>query len=274
MTTLPPSAVDIRPDSQRPHAAASHFLYWINPLAKIFGPLPALIVAVLSGDLATPTLLILIAAIILLLGLRWQWLTLIVFTAGLPLFVLVFGLSFAMWTNPAYDEGSPIMLGWGPFELSEMALQIGFATALRLAAIFGLAMILGLSSSGADLIRAGIQQLRIPYRIGYTALAAFRFVPRFGHELDIIRQAHRVRGLHPGRGPIAATRRASGYVIPLLAGAIRHAERVSRAMDARAFGAFSTRTERHLVPFRTRDWVFMVGFWILTAAVVAVVAVG
>jgi hypothetical protein len=36
--------------------------------------------------------------------------------------------------------------------------------------------------------------------------------------------------------------------VPLLAGAIRHAERVALAMDARAFGAHPDRTERHLVP--------------------------
>ena len=60
-------------------------------------------------------------------------------------------------------------------------------------------------------------------------------------------------------GPLAA-------VIPLLAGAIRHAERVALAMDARAFGAYPTRTERHLVPFRLRDVVFVALFWIVSAA--------
>jgi energy-coupling factor transport system permease protein len=107
-----------------------------------------------------------------------------------------------------------------------------------------------------DLVRASVQQLRVPYRVGYTALAAFRFVPRFGHELDVIRQAHRVRGAHGGRGPFAAVARWWGYIVPLLAGAIRHAERVALAMDARAFGAHPDRTERHLVPC-ARDTVFV-----------------
>ena len=128
--------------------------------------------------------------------------------------------------------------------------------ALRLAAIIALALIAGLTTTGPDLVRATVQQLRVPYRVGYTALAAFRFVPRFGHELDVIRQAHRVRGAHGGRGPFAAAARWWGYIVPLLAGAIRHAERVALAMDARAFGAHPDRTERHLVPWRTRDTVF------------------
>ena len=53
-----------------------------------------------------------------------------------------------------------------------------------------------------------VQNLRVPYRIGYTALAALRFVPRFGHELEVIRAAHRVRGTDARRGPVAAVRRA------------------------------------------------------------------
>jgi energy-coupling factor transport system permease protein len=107
----------------------------------------------------------------------------------------------------------------------------------------------------------------VPYRIGYTALAAFRFVPRFGHELSVIRAAHRVRGHHGGRGPFARLARGWGYIVPLLAGAIRHAERVALAMDSRAFGAHETRTERHPVPFRGRDTVFVVLMLTASAAI-------
>ena len=155
----------------------------------------------------------------------------------------------------------------GSWTLYAGALQVGFATALRLAAIVALSLLAGLSTSGPDLVRAMVQQLRVPYRIGYTALAAFRFVPRFGHELEVIRQAHRVRGAHGGRGPFAAIARWAGYLVPLLAGAIRHAERVALAMDARAFGAYPDRTERHLVPWRARDTVFVILFLAASTAI-------
>ena len=38
-------------------------------------------------------------------------------------------------------------------------------------------------------------------------------------------------------------------------------------MDARAFGAHSDRTERHLVPWRVRDSVFVALFWIVSAGI-------
>jgi energy-coupling factor transport system permease protein len=86
----------------------------------------------------------------------------------------------------------------------------------------------------------------------------------------VIRAAHRVRGTDTRRGPIAAVRRGIGYSIPLLASAIRHAERVALAMDARAFGAHDTRTERVVSRWRVRDTVFVVAFWVVGVAVYAV----
>jgi len=180
----------------------------------------------------------------------------LVLLVALPLGALAIGFGFALWTDPSRVDQSVVVWQLGSWTLYGGALVVGFATGLRIAAIIALALIAGLSTTGPDVVRSTVQQLRVPYRIGYTALAAFRFVPRFGHELEVIRQAHRIRGAHGGRGPFAATARWSGYIVPLLAGAIRHAERVALAMDARAFGAYPDRTERHIVPFRVRDVVF------------------
>jgi energy-coupling factor transport system permease protein len=189
---------------------------------------------------------------------------------ALPAATAVLTLSFAFWSDAGRASVTPIVIALGPVRLHESALLAGAATALRLAAIVLLSLIGGLTTTGPDLARSLVQQLRVPYRVGYTALAAYRFVPRFGHELDVIRQAHRVRGMTPGRGPATAVRRRVGYLVPLLAGALRHAERVALAMDSRAFGAHPTRTERHLVPWRVRDTAFVLLSWLLTASAILI----
>ncbi len=186
---------------------------------------------------------------------------------ALPLGAAVIGFGMSLWVDVSRVDTSVTIVQIGGWSLYGGALMIGLATGVRLVAIIALALIAGLTSTGPDLVRAAVQQLRVPYRIGYTALAAFRFVPRFGYELEVIRQAHRVRGAHGGRGPFAAAARWWGYIVPLLAGAIRHAERVALAMDARAFGAHPDRTERHLVPWRVRDTVFVAVFWIVSAGI-------
>ncbi len=247
--------------------APGRFLHGLNPLGKLLAPLPAMVVLVFVRDLVTPLAFLVLAYLLILVGARLTVRLALVLAVALPIGIAVLGLGMAVWADPARVDRSVAVLSVGPWTLYGGALMIGLATALRLAAIVALALAAGVTTSGPDLVRASVQQLRVPYRIGYTALAAFRFVPRFGHELDVIRQAHRVRGSHGGRGPFAALARWWGYLVPLLAGAIRHAERVALAMDARAFGAYPDRTERHLVPFRRRDVVYVAAMWAVSAAI-------
>lgn len=265
-TLATPQSAAFDPYAPAPPTSAIRFLYRLNPLAKLAGPIPSILVLVFVRDLATPVSFIVLAYVVLCVGARVSRGALALL-AAIPVAVAVLGVGFSIWVDAGVVEDSPVAWQIGGWTMYTGALAIGFATALRLAAIFALSLIPGLTTTGPDLVRALVQQLRVPYRIGYTAMAAFRFLPRFRYELEVIRSAHRVRGSHGGRGPFAAVARWIGYVVPLLAGAIRHAERVALAMEARAFGAHPTRTERYLVPFRARDVVFIAAFWIASAAV-------
>lgn len=258
-----------RPDpyAPPPPAPAWRFLHHLNPLALIAATAPAMILLVFTRDLATPLAFLALAAAILAVGARVPRRLAVGLLAGVPSGIAVIGLGFSLWVDPARVADTPALLRMGDWALHAGAFDIGYATALRLAAIVMLAVLSGAVTAGPDLVRACVQHLRVPYRIGYTALAAYRFVPRFGHELDVIRAAHRVRGHHGRSGPFARIARGWGHVVPLLAGAIRHAERVALAMDARAFGAHPTRTERHQMPLRVRDLVFVLLFWAACAVV-------
>jgi energy-coupling factor transport system permease protein len=274
MTRSPASDAE-RGVANDPYAARSDFGPWrflhrLNPLSKIAAPLPAMVVLLFTRDVYTPLAFCILALLPLLAGAKLSGRLLAALLLGAPLAVGIMSLSFGLWADPALTANTPVLLSVGDYRFTLGAWLIGLATGLRLVGILLLAMIGGLTSTGPDLVRSLVQQLRLPYRLGYTALAAYRFVPRFGHELDVIRQAHRVRGMTAGRGPLAWARRTAGYVIPLLASAIRHAERVALAMDSRAFGAFPTRTERHLIAFRARDWAFIVCYWLATATVLLI----
>lgn len=250
--------------SNDPYASATHpgFLARVNPIAKIAGPLPVMIAVVFARDLLTPAIVLAAALAVILSGARLRPVTVALLVAGTPVLVALFALSFGVWVDPARVDpsaagASTVLLEVGDWQFTVAALLIGLATALRVGAVLMLSLIAGVSTTGPELVRALVQNLRVPYRIGYTALAALRFVPRFRSELEVIRAARRVRGIDHGRGPVAWFRRTIGLAIPLLAGAIRHAERVALAMDARAFGAHPTRTERAISHWRARDTVFV-----------------
>ncbi|WP_309102993.1 energy-coupling factor transporter transmembrane component T [Microbacterium sp.] len=251
------STTVVDPYAGTPVSSRRQFLHGLNPLSKVAAVAPAMLLLIFVRDLATPAAFLAFASLVILVGARLNRRTAALLLLALPLGVLVIGFGFSLWVDAANVDSTAPVMQLGGWTLYSGAVEIGLATGLRLGAILALALIGGLTTTGPDLVRASVQQLGVPYRIGYTALAAFRFLPRFGHELSVIRAAHRVRGHHGGRGPFARIARGWGYIVPLLAGAIRHAERVALAMDSRAFGAHPTRTERHLVPFRARDWIFI-----------------
>lgn len=269
MTTITSPTATVDPYAPGVPASAWRFLNHLNPLAKVAAVLPAMVLLIFVRDLAAPICFIALSYVLIAVGARITPRTAALLFLAVPVGVATIGFGFSLWVDAAGVDDTAPFLQIGGWTLFTGALQIGFATALRIAAILSLALIGGLTTTGPDLVRASIQQLRVPYRIGYTALAAYRFVPRFGYELSVIRAAHRVRGHHGGRGPFARLARGWGYIVPLLAGAIRHAERVALAMDARAFGAHPTRTERHLVPFRTRDTIFIAAFIAASAVILA-----
>ena len=269
-TTTAPAPVDPFAATAAPR---SRFLHHLNPLTKIAAVVPAMVLLVATRDLATPLSFLALSYLLLLVGARITRGMIALLFVAVPVGAALLTLGFSIWIDPALVADTPVALQIGDWVLRRGAVAIGLATALRLCAILALALIGGLTTNGPDLVRAAVQQLHVPYRIGYTALAAYRFVPRFGYELSVIRAAHRVRGAGGrwgGRGPIARLARGWGYIVPLLASGIRHAERVALSMDARAFGAHPTRTERHLVPWRTRDTVFLLGMLAVSAALFAI----
>ena len=255
------------------HAArGERFLHRLNPIAKLAAPLPVMIALLFTRDVATPLAFTVAALVLLLVGARLSGRGIAALLIGAPVAVAVLGFTLGVWVDPARIEAdalgaSVVLLEIGDWRFTLAAYLVGLATALRIAAILLLSLLIGLTTTGPELVRASVQNLGVPYRVGFTALAALRFVPRFRRELEVIRAAHRVRGMHRGRGPLAAVRRMVSYAIPLLASSIRHAERVALAMDARAFGAHPTRTERVISRWRARDTAFVLLFWAASVAV-------
>jgi energy-coupling factor transport system permease protein len=72
----------------------------------------------------------------------------------------------SVWTDASRVDTSVTVLQIGSWSLYGGALAVGMATGLRLAAIVSLALLAGLTTSGPDLVRASVQQLRaVPDRL-------------------------------------------------------------------------------------------------------------
>ncbi|GIV83232.1 MAG: hypothetical protein KatS3mg052_0239 [Candidatus Roseilinea sp.] len=237
-----------------------------NPLSKIVAVTPLMAIAALSGDVYLPLALTGLALFTLLVGgvapkrILGALVPLVLVALGfLMLYPLIVRRELVMHT-PAIARIGDVVIYAG-------ALRLGLVAMARVLALVSLSLIFSLTTPVDDFVRALVQQARVPYRVGYAALAALRFAPLLRDELAQIRAAHRVRGLARSGvvGELAQARRA---LVPLLASAIRRAERAALAMDGRAFGAYPQRTYLRRVTLDGADVGLALLLWAVAAAII------
>ena len=163
---------------------------------------------------------------------------------------------------------SPVVIDAFGVSLQHNQVVAGARLGGKLGAALSLFLLTGLLAGPQDLLRAMVIHLRVPYRIAYAGMAALGFRERFAAEYRVIQEAHALRGTRARLPVLRPLARRWSAVPALMAGAVRHAARVSMSMDARGFGAHRTRTERSVPRWRWRDTLLVLVCWALAAAIV------
>lgn len=235
------------------------FLHRLNPLTKLGVAICIMLILTVIVDPITP-LVVAVVAILALWILGRVPVPDLLRSLG-PFAVVAFGV---FWTTAVFFLPDPAshprtIATIGPVIVSDEGIAYGFTIMFRILGVFAASLLFVMTTDPTDLVQALVQKLRLNYRFGYGALAAYRFVPLFDTELATIRAAHRIRGVSESGGPVAQYQRFVGYMVPLLAGGVRKAERVALAMDARGFGAYADRTYYRRSAFGRGDGAFTLG---------------
>lgn len=250
-----------------PRASALHRL---NPLVKLAAVVPPVFVVTLVTDPWT-SLAIVGLNISILLG--WGRISPRQYIgSSVPMLLVAAGIALAypLLASERVTAGSPAVLELGPLAIYEAGVRYGAASALRLYAMYSVMLLFAMTTGPADFVRAMMQQWKLSPRFGYGTLAVLRFLPVLRSELAVIREAHKVRGIATGRLHDKFAERFRRYMLPLLAAAIRRAERTSYAMDARGLGINKPRTFYKSYRYSAGDWLFLGGYWLATSALFAV----
>jgi energy-coupling factor transport system permease protein len=232
------------------------WLHRRNPTAKLAAHLLVSLLLTVVFDPLTPLFFFLCA---LLAGRALGRLPVAVMLKALLPFWLL-GVSLLV-TNALFatrPEQATVLWRGGPFTATVEGATIGFSLAERSVAIAAFTIVLIMSTDPTALVRSLVQQAHLPPRFAYPALAAYRFLPLLQTEFETIRLAHRLRGVGRSRGWLGWLREQARMTLPLLANAIRRAERVALAMDARGFGSLRPRTHYRRVAFDRRDGLLIV----------------
>ena len=187
--------------------------------------------------------------------------------------MLVLALSLALSSTIFYGGVTThILLALGPLRLSAEAVAFGLSMGLRILCVVSYSALFTFTTDPTTLVYSLIQQARMSYRLGYTILAAYRFLPILQREMANISAAHSVRGAYSQRSASAGLERALRYGVPLLANGVRQAERLAVAMDARGFSSPTPRTYYKTTRVTAADWLFLAAVVLATVALLVILA--
>ena len=145
-----------------------------------------------------------------------------------PLAIAACGVAFfaAVFAVGNGRPGAIAVLEVGSVVISVAGVEAGLLVGARLLAIGAVSIAYATTTSPTALVDSLVQQAGVSDRFAYGALAAYGALPRLAGDLRALREARALRGLRADLHP--------RLLVALLVLAIRHAERLGVAMDARA----------------------------------------
>ena len=160
------------------------------------------------------------------------------------------------------------IFGWRP-TLTISAEKIMYALSM-LVRVFSLASMTILIPYSLNPAHYGItfRGLGLPDKVSYGMDLTMRFIPSFGRDFMLTRDAQRARGYELEKisgGLFATVRKLAPLIVPVTIHAIVGSEDIIDAMDLRAFGV-GPRTWLEQLKYRKRDR-FLIAFGILLLAV-------
>lgn len=242
----------------------------VNPVAKLAVAICLAFVLVLTIDWVSAGVALLIVLLLLpFAGLtaRQFWLR----TASIWVAAPLAGVTTVLYGQ---DSGATL---WqlGVVSVTDGSLAFGAAIVLRVLAIGLPGVVLFATTDPTELADGLAQILRLPSRFVLGALAALRLVGLFVDDWRSLGLARRARGVADAGGLVGRIRRVSGQAFALLVLSVRRGSKLATAMEARGFGASSTRSWARPSIFHLRDWCFLgLGLAIAVLAIGISVAVG
>ena len=154
------------------------------------------------------------------------------------------------------------LLNLGFLQINKEGLVFGGQMFIRLVLLILIAFTLTLTTSPVNLT-AGLESLLAPlkklgapaHEIAMIMTIALRFVPTLMTEADKIAKAQSSRGAGFGRGGLFS--RVKGLLplfVPLFVSAIRSAEELATAMEARCYRGGANRTRMNNLELKARDY--------------------
>jgi energy-coupling factor transport system permease protein len=159
--------------------------------------------------------------------------------------------------NPIIPQSVPLIGGLGHISLD--GIIYGLLLSFRLLTLVCFMPLVTMTTE-INTLSLGLVKMGMSYKIAYMATTAINIIPTFQDETQVIMDAQKMRGLRVfEQGKMIDKFKAyPALVVPLVIGAMRRAQLMGVAMDARAFGASKTKTFINDIKLRPVDSIALV----------------
>ncbi|MBY0146292.1 energy-coupling factor transporter transmembrane protein EcfT [Neobacillus niacini] len=229
-------------------------LHEVNPSIKAFAVVISILILSLFFDPITPLLTIIWAVSITFIFGRISFKKWILLFAPFLFIAIIYVWSTMLF--PRLHAGDSVIWKWGFLTLTAEGFQRGVSLGLRVLSFATLSIMFTLTTKPTDFLLSLMQQCKLPPKLAYGIMAGYRFLPLIKEEFQTLQNAHRVRGVARARTIPEKVKQIKRYVIPLLAGAIRKAERTALAMESKGFTGDKNRIFYREITVSRIDWLF------------------
>ena len=143
------------------------------------------------------------------------------------------------------------------------ALQVGLATALRIAVVSFVFLLWIGTTDTRELVR-GFVRLGLPFSWGMSLTIGLRFIPTFAGIFVTVSEAQQSRGLILHGNVFRRARQMIPIMVASLVSAFRASEQLAMTLESRGFGARRQRTVLRDLQMRPADW-FALGLTVVGA---------
>lgn len=174
----------------------------------------------------------------------------------LLMFPFVLGAFGYLWTTIVFSAETGGTVIWSLFghDVSDRQLALALSLAFRVLAFSSLSLLFALTTDPVKFVMSLMQQLKLSPKLAYGVLVGYQFLPVLRDEFFQIQQAHRLRGTAIEKYWWQRLLNIRRIIIPMLAGAVRKAERSAFAMEARGFTGEARKEFYQPVSIKPKDF--------------------
>ncbi|WP_422123313.1 energy-coupling factor transporter transmembrane component T family protein [Planococcus sp. X10-3] len=228
-----------------------NLLHDMNPSIKFITVTIAMVGLAFFFNPWTPLLFFfsIIAVQLLFSRINWKLWTLFM----LP---FAFGAFGYLWTTIVFsaETGGSVMWSLFGFDVTDKQWTLALSLSFRVLAFSSLSLLFALTTDPVRFVMSLMQQLKLSPKLAYGVLVGYQFLPVLKDEFFQIQQAHRLRGATTEKFWWQRLLGVRRVIIPMLAGAVRKAERSAFAMEARGFTGEPRKEFYRPVTFKRSDF--------------------